>query len=449
MINLADPIRRLKAVAALSFLIAGVATAGTVTAPDLSRAWAQWRGPMADGVAPAADPPVEWSETKNVRWKTPLPGKGHSSPIVAGDRVFLLAAVPSGETQAPVFDSAPGVHDSVPVTQRHRFMAMAVARKDGRILWQKTVREEWPHEGGHTTGSLVSASPVTDSERLYAFFGSRGLYCLGLDGAVLWEKDLGRMRTLHAHGEGSSPALHGDTLIVNWDHEGGSSIRAFDKRSGKELWTVPRDEKTSWSTPLFVDVEGRTQVVVGATPRVRGYDLATGAEIWQCAGLTDNVVASPVHWRGILIAGNSYYQQSMVAVRLAGAKGDVTGTTNVAWKLGRLTPYVSSPLLYGDTLYHLRHNQNVLVRLDPATGQLRGQPLRLEGINDFIFASPVGAAGRIYVTGRDGTTVVLQHDRENATLAVNRLDDSFSASAALVDGELYLRGERSLYCIAR
>jgi len=449
MINLDDPIRRLKAVAALSILIAGAATAGAGTAPDLSHAWAQWRGPMADGVAPAADPPVEWSETKNVRWKIPLPGKGHSSPIVAGNRVFLLAAVPSGETQAPVFDSAPGVHDSVPVTQRHRFMAMAVARKDGRILWQKTVREEWPHEGGHTTGSLVSASPVTDGERLYAFFGSRGLYCLGLDGAVLWEKDLGRMRTLHAHGEGSSPALHGDTLIVNWDHEGGSSIRAFDKRSGKELWTVPRDEKTSWSTPLFVDVEGRTQVVVGATHRVRGYDLATGAEIWQCAGLTDNVVASPVHWRGILIAGNSYYQQSMVAVRLAGAKGDVTGTTNVAWKLGRLTPYVSSPLLYGDTLYHLRHNQNVLVRLDPATGQLRGQPLRLEGINDFIFASPVGAAGRIYVTGRDGTTVVLQHDRENATLAVNRLDDSFSASAALVDGELYLRGERSLYCIAK
>ena len=449
MINWDASIRALKAVAALSFLIAAVATARGDTATDLSRAWAQWRGPMADGVAPAADPPVEWSEAKNVRWKIPLPGKGHSSPIVAGDRVFLLAAVPSGETQAPVFDSAPGVHDSVPVTQRHRFVAMAVARKDGRILWQKTVREEWPHEGGHTTGSLVSASPVTDGERLYAFFGSRGLYCLGLDGTVLWEKDLGRMRTLHAHGEGSSPAIHGDTLIVNWDHEGGSSIRAFDKRSGKELWTVPRDEKTSWSTPLVVDVEGRTQVVVAATHRVRGYDPATGAEIWQCAGLTDNVVASPVHWRGLLIAGNSYYQQSMVAVRLAGARGDVTGTANVAWKLGRLTPYVSSPLLYGDTLYHLRHNQNVLVRLDPATGQLRGQPLRLEGINDFIFASPVGAAGRIYVTGRDGTTVVLQHDRENATLAVNRLGDSFSASAALADGELYLRGERSLYCIAR
>lgn len=149
-----------------------------------------------------------------------------------------------------------------------------------------------------------------------------------------------------------------------------------------------------------------------------------------------------------MITGNSYYTQSMLAIRLAGARGDVTGTTNVVWSMKRLTPYVASPLLYGDTLYHLRHNQNVLVRLDPATGEFRGAPLRLEGIRDFIFASPVGAAGRIYVTGRDGTTVVLRHDVENAPLAVNRLDDRFSASAALVEGELYLRGEKSLYCLA-
>jgi outer membrane protein assembly factor BamB len=160
------------------------------------------------------------------------------------------------------------------------------------------------------------------------------------------------------------------------------------------------------------------------------------------------VVASPVHWRGIVIAGNSYYSQAMVAIRLAGAKGDISTSSNVVWRLSRLTPYVPSPLLYGDTLYFLRHNQNILSRLDPATGRPLGEPLRLDGIRDFIFASPVGAAGRIYVTGRDGATVVLRHDRENATLAVNRLDDSFSASAALANGELYLRGERFLYCLA-
>ncbi|MBC8002764.1 MAG: PQQ-like beta-propeller repeat protein [Opitutaceae bacterium] len=414
----------------------------------MRNAWAQWRGPMANGVSPTANPPTEWSETKNIRWKIPLPGKAHSSPIVFGDRVYLLAAVPVGPELKPVYDSAPGVHDSVPVTQRHQFVVLALSRQDGKIVWQKSVHEEFPHEGGHTTGSLASNSPTTDGEHLYAFFGSRGLFCLDLNGAVKWQKNLGRMNTLHAHGEGSSPVIHGDTLIVCWDHEGESFLYAFDKRTGQPRWKVPRDEKTSWSTPLVVEFQGKTQVIVSATKRVRGYDLATGTQLWECAGLTDNVVSSPVYTDGIVIAGNSYYQQAMVAIRLAGAKGDITGTTNVAWTLNRLTPYVPSPLLYDDTLYFIRHNQNIISRLEPATGRPRGEPLRLEGIRDFIFASPVGAAGRIYITARDGTTVVLRHDRENAILAVNRLDDSFSASAALAGRELYLRGEKFLYCVA-
>jgi len=403
---------------------------------------------MANGVAPQANPPIRWSETNNVRWRIPMPGKAHSSPIVFGDSVYVLSAVPVGEAQKPVYDDAPGVHDSVPVTHRHQFLALALKRTDGSIKWMKVLKEEWPHEGGHETGSLANNSPVTDGERLYAFFGSRGLYCLDLNGEVKWQKDLGKMHTLHAHGEGSSPVLYGDSLIVCWDQEGDSFLYSFDKRTGKLLWKVARDEKTSWSTPLVVELEGKPQVIVSATKRVRGYELATGKLIWECAGLTDNVVSSPVHYKGIVIAGNSYYSQAMVAIRLAGAKGDITGTDRVLWKLNRLTPYVSSPLMYDDTLYFLRHNQNVMSRFDPVTGKPLAEPLRLEGINDFIFSSPVGAAGRIYVTGRDGNTVVLRHDRENATLAVNHLDDSFSASAALVGKEMYLRGERFLYCIA-
>ena len=411
------------------------------------RNWPAWRGPLANGVAPHANPPVHWSETNNLRWKIPLPGKAHSSPIVFGDLVFLLSAVPVGEAQKPVFDSAPGVHDSVPVTHRHQYLVLAVRRRDGRTQWQRVVREEFPHEGGHTTGSQASNSPTTDGERLYVFFGSRGLYCLDRSGEVKWQKDLGHMQTLHAHGEGSLPVLCGDALIVCWDQEGDSFLYAFDKRTGQQRWKVPRDEKTSWSTPLVIEHEGKTEIVVSATKRVRSYDPATGAQLWECAGLTDNVVSSPVCWKGLVITGNSYYQQAMLAIRLAGAKGDLTGTDHVAWKLNRMTPYVSSPLLYDDTLYFLRHNQNILSRLDPATGTPRAEPLRLEGIGDFLFSSPVGAAGRIYVTGRDGTTVVLRHDRENATLAVNHLGDSFSASPALVDRELYLRGERYLYCL--
>lgn len=414
---------------------------------EAMRNWPQWRGPLANGVAPLANPPIHWSETNNVRWKIPLPGQGHSSPIVFGDSVYVLAAVPVGPAQQPVHDAAPGVHDSVPVTHRHQFVALALSRRDGGVSWTKVLREEWPHEGGHETGSLASSSPVSDGEQLYAFFGSRGLYCLNRKGDLNWAKDLGRMHTLHAHGEGSSPVLHGDTLIVCWDQEGDSFLYAFDKRSGKQLWKVPRDEKTAWSTPLVIVHEGKPQVIVSATKRVRGYDLATGTQLWECAGLTDNVVSSPVSTDGVVITGNSYYSQAMLAIRLAGAKGDLSGTTNVLWKLNRLTPYVSSPLLYDDTLYFLRHNQNILSRLEPLTGKPRGEALRLDGINDFIFASPVGAAGRIYVTGRDGVTVVLRHDRANATLAVNKLGDSFSASPALVDHELYLRGERFLYCL--
>ena len=410
--------------------------------------WPQWRGPLANGVAPRANPPIHWSETNNIRWKIPLPGQGHSSPVIFGDAIYLTEAVPIGEAQKPVYDNAPGVHDSVPVTHRFQFVALAISRRDGSVLWRKVLREEWPHEGGHVTGSLASNSPVTDGEHLYVFFGSRGLYCLDLKGELKWSKDLGRMHTLHAHGEGSSPALYGNTLTVCCDQEGDSFLYAFDKHTGKQLWKVARDEPTSWSTPLIVEHEGKPQVIVSATRRVRGYDLATGALVWECAGLTDNVVSSPVHYQGVVIAGNSYYQQAMLAIRLAGAKGDLTGTDKVLWKLNRMTPYVSSPLLYDDTLYFLRHNQNILSRLEPLTGQPRGEPLRLEGIKDFIFSSPVGAGNRIYITGRDGTTIVLRHDRENAAIALNHLNDSFSASAALVDREFYLRGEHFLYCIA-
>jgi len=442
--------RFLLPIASLAALVGFLAFpwASVAAVPDLLRAWPHWRGPQANGVAPFAHPPLEWSETKNVRWKVPLPGKGHSSPIVVGEQVFLQTAVPVGEPQKPVYDQAPGTHDNVGVTQRHQFVVLALSRADGRVLWQRSVREEFPHEGGHATGSLASNSPTTDGERLFAFFGSHGLYCLDLKGEVLWQKDLGRMNTLHAHGEGSSPVVSGETLIVCWDHEGESFLYAFNKRTGDSRWKVARDEKTSWSTPLVVEHAGRTQVVVSATKRVRGYDLATGELLWECAGLTDNVVSSPVHHRGIVIAGNSYYQQSMVAVRLEGAQGDITGTDRVAWRLNRLTPYVSSPLLYDDTLYFLRHNQNVLSRLNPITGQALGEPLRLDGIRDFIFSSPVGAAGQIYITARDGVTLVLRHDLANTPLAVNRLDDVFSASAAMIDRELFLRGERFLYCLA-
>jgi outer membrane protein assembly factor BamB len=334
----------------------------------------------------------------------------------------------------------------VPVTHRHQFIALSINRQDGSVRWKKVLREEWPHEGGHNTGSLASSSPVTDGEHLYAFFGSRGLYCLNPKGEVIWSKDLGRMRTLHSHGEGSSPVLHGDALVVCWDQEGDSFLHAFDKHTGKQLWKVVRYEKTSWSTPLVVEHRGKFQVIISATQRIRAYDFITGDVVWECGGLPRNVVASPVAAHGMVIAGNSYDTQRMVAIRLEGAKGDITDTAQIAWTLNRLTPYVPSPVLYDNTLYFIRHNQGILSCLNPVTGEFLTEPIRLPAIRN-AFASPVAADQRLYLLDREGATTVLRHGGDRAILAVNRLDDVFTASPVPVDRELYLRGQGHLYRI--
>jgi outer membrane protein assembly factor BamB len=419
--------------------------------PESQRNWPQWRGPLGTGVAPQAQPPVEWSETKNIRWKVALPGKGHSTPIVWGERIFLTTAIPYGEFVKPRF-VRPGAHDNLAMTQAHEFAVLAVSRKTGKVLWQQTVHKQVPHEAGHVTASLASASPVTDGERVFAFFGSYGLFCLDLEGKLLWKKQLGEMHTKHGHGEGSSPALHGDTLVITWDHEEQSFLVALDKRTGKQLWRVARAEDTSWATPIIVEAAKgsafATQVVVPGTNRLRGYDLATGALIWECAGLSSNIVASPVTANGFVYAGSSYDTRNLLAIRLDGAKGDITGTKQVMWSRRRGCPYVPSPLLYGDLLYTSNHYQGIISRLDVKTGDDQGGPFRLEEI-DSLYASPVGAAGRVYITSRDGVTQVLSHgDAAAKTLAVNRLDDTINASAALAGREMFLRGERWLYCIA-
>ncbi len=414
---------------------------------DSAAQWAQWRGPLATGVAPKADPPIEWSETKNIRWKKALPGKGHSTPVIWEDRIYLTAAEPFGKPRLPVYDKAPGSHDNLPVMRSHRYLVLALDRKSGDEVWRRVVTEAFPHEGGHTSGTLASHSPITDGKQIYAFFGSRGLFALNLAGEVVWKADLGIMNTKHAHGEGASPVLHGETIVVNWDHEGESAIHAFDKRTGALKWRVHRDEVTSWATPIVVEHEGKFQVIVSATNRIRAYDLENGKVVWECGGMSNNVVASPVYADGVVIAACSYDTRAIIAIRLAGAKGDITDTANVLWKTNQRTPYVPSPLPVGESLYFLNHYQGVLSCLDPKTGKTRAGPFRLGSIRD-VYASPVSAANRIYITDRSGITLVLNHGDEPKPIARNELDDTFSASAALVGKELFLRGERHLYCIA-
>jgi outer membrane protein assembly factor BamB len=392
------------------------------------RFWPHWRGPLMTGASARGNPPVEWSETKNVKWKVEIPGLGSGTPVVWGDRIFVQTAVPTGDG-------------------KQRFMVLAVGRPDGKVLWQRVVREEAPHEAHHATNTFASASALTDGQHVYAFFGSRGLYALDWNGQVKWEKDLGDMNVKLGFGEASSPVLHGEKLVVNWDHEGESFIVALDKRTGKELWRVPREEKTSWSTPLVVEHGGKAQVITSATHRVRSYDLATGALVWEASGMTANAIPTPVHQDGVVFLTSGFRGNALLAVHLAGAKGDVTNTPAVLWRYDRDTPYVPSPLLYGGQLYILKSNSGVLSAFEARSGKKLYGEQRLEGVPN-VYASPLGAGGRVYIAGRDGGVAVVQHGPEFKLLAVNRLDDGFDASPVAVDDELLLRGRKYLYRIS-
>lgn len=412
--------------------------------------WPQWRGPLATGVAPNADPPTEWSEKKNVDWKVEIPGKGSASPIIWGDTLYVLTAVPTGETKEVAKPQKSSQERQGPrgVQPSHaqQFTILALGRKDGEVKWQKVLREEVPHQGTHSTGTWASNSPITDGQRIYAYFGSRGLYCLDMDGTLIWEKDLGDMQTRRSFGEGSSPALYEDTIVINWDHEGDSFIVALDKATGAETWRRDRDEITSWSTPLVVEHGGRRQVIVSATDRVRSYDLKSGETLWEASGMTVNAIPTPVHTDGVVVVTSGFRGNALLAIRLAGASGDVTGTDSIVWSLDRDTPYTPSPLLYGSQLYFLKTNDGILSSYDAKTGEKYFGPVRLDGVPN-IYASPVGAGNRVYIAGRDGATVVLESGAKFKVLAVNELDDGFDASPAVVGNEIYLRGKH-LYRIS-
>ncbi|MCA9211513.1 MAG: PQQ-binding-like beta-propeller repeat protein, partial [Planctomycetales bacterium] len=412
--------------------------------------WHQWRGPLGTGEAPDADPPSVWKfaagESQNITWKVKIPGKGHSTPIVSGDLIFVATAVPVGEEFAPRYSSAPGAHDNAPVTQAHEFVVVAVDRSTGTIRWKKTVNSTIPHEGAHISASLASGSPISDGERVYAFFGSHGLYCLNFDGDVLWSKSFGPMSSKHGHGEGSSPAIHGKSIVVNWDHEKQSFITSLDSKTGEENWRQNRDEVTSWSSPLIYEHAGVHQVIVPGTRRIRSYDLRNGRLIWECGGLSANVVATPVAADGMVYVASSYDTRKMMGIRLEGARGDITDTDQVVWSRRQRTPYVPSPLLYKGTLYFLRHYQGIMSRVEAKSGEERFAPFRLGPIRN-VYSSPIAAQDRIYVSDLDGITVVFSHGEIPRLIAVNTVGEPICASLVAVGKELYIRGETHLFRI--
>jgi outer membrane protein assembly factor BamB len=414
--------------------------------------WPTWRGPSRNGVSPKGNPPLTWSETENIKWKVKLAGDAsNSSPIIWKDKIFFQTALKTDKQDKP---EALGTNDGggsrrgpggSPPTNIYKFNLVCLDRNSGRELWQKTVHEVLPHQGHHNDHGFASFSPVTDGKLVWTNFGSRGLHCFDMDGNLKWSKDLGRMNTIMGFGEGGSLTVAGDAVIVVRDHEGESFIVALNKETGDVIWRKDRDEVTSWATPLPVEVSGKIQIITSATNFIRSYDLESGEIIWQCSGQTRNVIPSPVAGFGMVYCTSGFRGSALQAIEL-GHTGDLSETDAVKWHVKEATPYVPSPLLYGDKLYVCSVNDGVISCYNAKTGEAYFLKERLEKIKG-IYASGAGAAGRVYFVGRNGVTYVLKHSEKFEILAVNTLDDKIDCSPAFVGNEMYLKGKENLYCL--
>lgn len=447
----------------LGLLLAATAVFVQAQAPDQAH-WPQWRGPFFNGMA-RGDAPTVWSDINNIKWKADIPGRGHSTPVIWGDKIFLTTAIPTGKPAPapPATDAAQPAsgtqqsgqgggqqargRESGPQPEQ-RFEVLCLDRKTGKILWQRTARVAVPHEGYHRAyGSFASNSPVTDGKYVYVSFGSRGIYCYDVNGKLIWEKDLGvQMRIRLGFGEGTAPLLIGDRLILVFDQEVDSFIVCLDRRTGKELWRVPRDERSSWSTPLAIEHAGRKQVVVTGATRVRSYDPETGKVIWESAGLGANTIPVPVYQSPFVFVMSGFRDPRLMAIKL-GKEGDLTGSDSIVWSHTRGLAYTTSPVLHDNKLYVVTDN-GMITAFNATTGEPHYAQVRLPKAYN-LKASPVGANGKLYLATEDGDVVVLRMGEKFEVIATNTLQDQmFIATPVIAAGELFLRGQNKLFCIS-
>ncbi len=407
--------------------------------PSMADNWAHWRGPTGNGVATNAQPPVRWSSIKNVKWKVAIPGRGSGSPVIWEKRVFVSTAVPVGND--------PAGNDTGQEASKMAFKILCFDRSNGRLLWDQTATVATPHQGMHVTNSYASASPCTDGKHVYAHFGSRGLYCYTMDGELRWKRDdFGKMDTRNSFGEGSSPTLEGDKILVPWDHEGQSYLYALDKSTGETIWKTERDEPSCWATPLVVEHKGAKQVVMNGQTCARAYELETGKELWRCGGQAQRPVASAVAGNGLVFIGSGFQGSFLGAFRMDG-QGDIENTKHVVWVLDSDTPDIASPLLSGGRVYFHKAKTGMLSCVDAATGKPHYTAARIPGLSS-TYASPIAVGGHVYLTGRSGTTVVIEDSDQLKIVASNSVGETVDATPAPVDNELFIRGENHLFCIS-
>ncbi len=417
---------------------------------NLASGWPQWRGPLWNGIAPAGNPPVQWSETENLKWKVAVPGAGWATPIVSEGKIFLLSAI-EVDKEMPVPQRIPAdtprINDHPRVIKSwkpQQFAIICLDLETGARLWMRIVHEAMPHQGHHRKGGFASSSPVTDGRYLYSYFGSFGFYCHDFAGELVWKQDFGALAIEDSLGEGSSPALFKNTIVLIIDHELQSYVMAMDKRTGEELWRQNRDETSNWSTPRIFHHEGRDQVVVNGKA-VCCYDLKTGELLWQCRGQSEGAIPMPAVGHGLVFATSGYAKDTLHAIEL-GHRGDLTDGPHLKWSLDRGTPYVPCPVLWNDELYILEDG-SFFSCLRAVDGERHYFRQRLPGALNFS-ASPAGVDDRLYLLSERGETLVVRRGPEFEVLATNSLEGMFYASPVIVGDTLLLRSKDHLYCVA-
>jgi len=444
-------LKRRITIATVLVLAISVVSLSRLVGPSSAANWPQWRGADGSGVSNEKNLPSDWNVSRNIKWKTPIEGRGHSSPIVWNNRIFLTTAVegevvPGAKAIKHMDGDKEFLHpDSVGADRKHTFKVVCIDRASGKVLWKSVAWEGTPYDNRHRKSSYAASTPATDGELVYAFFGTEGLYAYDFKGKLAWKAKLGNLGTV-GMGTGTSPVLHENLVIVQCDEENGAAsfIVALDKKSGKEVWRTPRKVQVSWSTPLLVRTAKRTELITSGTEAIISYDPATGKELWTHKGVESNAIPSPVanSEMAFLVAG--FPAKIAMALKLGGS-GDLTGSANEVWKYSKGTAYVPSPILYQDYLY-IMTDRGILTCIDARTGEVKYEGGRIP-IPATFTASPVAFDGKLLLTSEDGDTFIIKSGPKHEVLGTNSVGEPVYASPAIADGRIFIRGEHNLYCI--
>jgi len=413
--------------------------------------WSQWRGDDGQGVSTETSVTLEWSAEKNVRWKTAIPGRGLSSPVVWGNRVFLTTdlegdVVAGAKAVDHTYDGKPFKHpDSVGADRKHTLQVISIDRDTGKVLWQQTAFTGTVYDDRHRKGGYASPTPAVDGSFVFAYFGTEGIYCYDHAGKEIWKATPGKIPTV-GMGPGTSPVLFENLVILQCDEDNGerSFVVAFDKKTGKQVWKTERKVQASWSTPLVVNTSTGSQLITSGNELIISYDPKTGAEIWRAKGHESNAIPSPVAGKGLIFVSAGFPVKRTLAIK-ATSKGDISNGNEIVWRFDKGTAYVPSTILLGDYLY-LMSDRGILTCLEATTGKLIYEGGRVPVPATFT-ASPVAVDGRLLLTSEDGDTFVIKSGPAHQVLATNSLNEPVFASPAISNGMIFIRGEKNLYCI--